>query len=222
MNSVSIPCLAHDTAVLTSAHSALFRIAHRCQTAAHMRMHSHVPFAHSDTRTDLMGAQRDANCDIAVNQPDLWPTVGPYLPQLHSLTINGIRRNHWASECLQPQYTTHTLTHLHIPSQLCRHLAGLLASYAPALTTLAVARFAPARVPRRKYRAVHWSVRTLQLTDPLITSATALKWLPLPKDGKMVIEMCGPMVIELPLQDLVSARACASTHLIIMCKRVLP
>ncbi len=141
---------------------------------------------------------------LAATQPDLWPSVGPYLPQLHSLIISSVYWDNWANACLQSQYTTHTLTHLHIPTQMCRRLASLIVAYAPALTTLVVSRLEPARVPRRKYRAVHWSVRTLRLTDSHFNSASALKWLPTPKEGKMVIEMCGPMDVELPLQERVS------------------
>lgn len=143
--------------------------------------------------------------------------MGPYLPQLHSLTIKKQPNEYlwweeedaplWALECFTPEHTTHTLTHLQVPCALSPHAAQMLTKHAPALATLVAPRVLGALVGV-KYRALLWSVRTLRLTDQHYAfPSSALDWMPTPKEGKMVIEVSG-MHVQLPMSDKVSVTCC--------------
>ncbi len=145
---------------------------------------------------------------VAGAQASLWASVAPYLPQLHSLTIDeqppayaDTDLDHdlhlSAALCFTPQYTTHTLTHLSLAGRLEPWLAQVLAKHAPALTTLDIP-YVMSMQMRPSYRPGHWSVRTLRLGEGAFHTS-ALTWLPLPAEGKMVVQLSERGTVELPV-----------------------
>ncbi len=142
--------------------------------------------------------------------------MAPYLPQLHSLTIDAqdeedVLINDWyiapcIGYCFTPQHTTHTLTHLTLARELERWLADLLAKHTPALNTLVVPCVYGA-VVGEEYKPVQWAVQTLRLTQPDVAfPSSALMWMPTLKEGKMVIEVTDDVHVQLSLDSQVSSR----------------
>ncbi len=163
--------------------------------------------------------------------------MGPYLPQLHSLTITAqpvtarnaaTGRPMWVS-VFSPANTTHTLTHLSLPCKLEQWLAERLGQHAPRLQLLAVAGVladadagAGADVDAADTESVGDSEvhmctwHTLRLTGvDKGLRVEAWAWLPLPEGGrKLAVEMpgAGTLEFDLPLAAEVSYNTCTSVR----------
>ncbi len=135
----------------------------------------------------------------ADSQTALWPSVAAYLPQLTSLTITeqpeDVRGEipPWATAVFRPAHPSNTLTHLSLPCSLGSPLVGLLQKSAPPLEHLTVTELC--RRPDHDDDTAGvlpvCSWRTLVLTDREAVHRPLQAWLPLPADGKLVVDVSG-------------------------------
>lgn len=144
-------------------------------------------------------------------QAQLWASVGPYLPQLQSLTIEKqpapaslAERPAWAS-VFSAGTKSHTLHSVSVPADLTLWLSQSLLQYAPALQTHTVTSVSRYFGEPLANPVCSW--RTVRCTDGSRVPHQTLSWLPLPASGKLVIELQGPGGLEvcLPVCDAVSS-----------------
>jgi hypothetical protein len=128
-------------------------------------------------------------------QAGLWASVGPYMRQLVSLTID---EQPWCSRGYDPHVpggmpqwfrlfsaatVSETLTHLDLHVCLEPWLVKLLQQHTPKLQQLTVLRVGNEHSHGSGVAAV-FSWRTLRTRDPSSFSPAAWGWLPLPADGR--------------------------------------
>ncbi len=176
-------------------------------------------------------------------QQRFWASVGPYMPQLQSLVVQQqpfgedpkwragrhaayLRHDPWAA-VLTPRHTTHTLTHLTVPSGLDSWMVKLLKRHAPGLQELAVRCLAEDANVSVSERVCSWTVMRLWIL-PL----RAVTWLPVPATGKLLVDTrssredyAGPlrMDVALPLSSKVRGSSKhAIAHCLSMCRKAYP
>ncbi len=151
------------------------------------------------------------------SQGNLWANLKPYMAQLVSLSI-GQQKPEALSRPFVPLWfglfsatsATHTLKRVSLPGRLTTRLAMLIQQHAPAVTELTVTDLGRADANAARV-APQCAWRRLVITYP--STLLSIDWLPLPKQGKLVIQMArdghAPGVVTeaevpFPLSDEVS------------------
>ncbi len=143
-------------------------------------------------------------------QVTLWASVAPYLPQLVSLSVAW--QEDVEHEYGKPMshllfahgYTTHTLTTLSMACALQPWLVEALQRFAPQLSSLSVDEVGWDRLP------AHCSWSKLRVGDSTM-SGRDIDLLPVPAEGRLVLEGPEHMSISLPL-PLSDAVSLPGTH----------